>query len=115
MPVAEAMVWCSDSAMPVAPRTPTEEKLVAVWQEVLRVPRVGVRDNFFALGGHSLLAMQVVAQVRSALEVELPVRALFEAPTVEGLAERVAGAGSVADGMDPAPAAPTVRIGLVRL
>ncbi|QAT84065.1 tyrocidine synthase [Corallococcus coralloides] len=72
-----------------APATPLEEKLAALWSEVLRVPTVGRTDNFFELGGHSLLATQLVARVRAALDVELPLRALFEAPTIEALAERL--------------------------
>ena len=71
------------------PRTPTEEIIAAVWAEVLRLDRVGVHDNFFELGGHSLAATQVVARIRESLVVDLPLRALFEAPTVAGQSERI--------------------------
>jgi amino acid adenylation domain-containing protein len=74
----------------VAPRTPGERRLADIWQKVLGVPRVGVLDNFFDLGGHSLLATQVVARLRDAFGVELPLRTLFEAPTVAALAQHIA-------------------------
>jgi acyl-coenzyme A synthetase/AMP-(fatty) acid ligase/acyl carrier protein len=71
----------------VAPRTPVEEALAEIWAEVLGVERIGIRDNFFELGGHSLLATQVVSRIRSGFKIELPLRALFEKPTVVELAE----------------------------
>jgi len=71
----------------VAPRTPSEEKLAKIWCEVLNFDRIGINDNFFELGGHSLLATQVVSRIRATFEVELPLRSLFESPTVVGLAE----------------------------
>jgi amino acid adenylation domain-containing protein len=79
----------------VACRTPTEELLAAIWGQVLGVERVGIHDNFFHLGGHSLLATQIVSRVRETFQVEMPLRRLFETPTVAGLAENIdAGRGT---------------------
>ncbi|SOD02868.1 amino acid adenylation domain-containing protein, partial [bacterium JGI 053] len=72
-----------------APRTPAEELLASLWAEALGAAQVGIHDDFFALGGHSLLATRLVARVRELFRVELPLRALFDAPTVAALAERV--------------------------
>ncbi|MGZ3461872.1 MAG: condensation domain-containing protein, partial [Archangium sp.] len=73
----------------VAPRTEVERVVADIWAPLLGVARVGVHDNFFEMGGHSLLATQVVSRLREALGVEVPVRVLFEAPTVEQLAQRL--------------------------
>jgi acyl carrier protein len=70
----------------VPPRTPLEEVVAGVWAEVLRLEQIGVHDNFFTLGGHSLLATQVIARLREAFQIELPLRHVFETPTVAGLA-----------------------------
>ncbi|MFE9431599.1 amino acid adenylation domain-containing protein [Streptomyces sp. NPDC006640] len=75
----------------VAPRTPAERAVAEAWSLVLGTDVTGVDDNFFELGGHSLLATQVTSRLRAALGVEVPVRALFTAPTVAGLAALVAG------------------------
>jgi amino acid adenylation domain-containing protein/FkbM family methyltransferase len=69
-----------------APRTRVEEALASIWAEVLRLERVGIYDNFFDLGGHSLLATQVISRVRGAFQIDLPLRNLFEKPTVAELA-----------------------------
>jgi len=75
----------------VAPRNAVEELLAELWAAVLRVERVGSEDDFFELGGHSLLAFELITRIEAALGVRLPVRALFEDPSLAGLAERVAG------------------------
>jgi len=70
------------SSVYVAPGTSDEERLAAIWSEVLQLERVGINDNFFELGGHSLLAARIVAQVRNEFKIELSLRVLFESPTI---------------------------------
>ncbi len=79
-------------AAKLAPRSRTEQRLAGIWREVLRLDsggEVGVHDNFFELGGHSLLVAQLASRVRGVFGVELPLRAIFEAPALEGLAARL--------------------------
>ncbi|NPU95513.1 MAG: non-ribosomal peptide synthetase, partial [Gammaproteobacteria bacterium] len=71
----------------VAPRNAIEETLVNIWREVLGVEQIGVYDDFFELGGHSLLVTKVATRLKQQLGVELPLRTLFEVPTVAALAE----------------------------
>jgi amino acid adenylation domain-containing protein len=73
----------------VAPRTPEEELLAGIWSSVLGLEKVGIHDNFFELGGHSLLATQIVSRLRDTFSVELPLRHLFESPTIAGLSEQL--------------------------
>ncbi len=86
-----------------APRTATERTLCQAFAEVLGIEEVGIDDNFFDLGGHSLLATRLAARVRAALEVDLSVRAVFEAPTVAGLAERCGAATGTHEPLLPVP------------
>jgi amino acid adenylation domain-containing protein len=73
----------------IAPRTPVEQVLMKIFVEVLGLKHVGIYDNFFELGGHSLLATQLVSRVRDALRVELPLRSVFEAPTIAQISQVV--------------------------
>jgi len=74
----------------VAPRTPMEEKLAAIWESVLGISGIGVYDNFFEMGGHSLMATQLISRVRDAFSVELPVKVFFTGdPTIARLASEI--------------------------
>jgi amino acid adenylation domain-containing protein/non-ribosomal peptide synthase protein (TIGR01720 family) len=76
------------------PSTPLQVALATIWRDLLRIDRIGIHDSFFELGGHSLLAMQVISRLRDALRVEVPVRLLFERPTIAGLAQALGEARS---------------------
>ena len=73
----------------ITPRTPIEQQMVNLWARVLGVEKVGINDNFFELGGNSLLAAKLIAYVRESFQVELPIRYIFEKPTVEGLVQTI--------------------------
>ena len=87
----------------VAPRTPTEQTLVDIWKELLKVEQVGVNDNFFELGGHSLLVIQMISRIASTFEVTLPLQVLFETPTIGDVAQSIASSNGV-DGSSNASA-----------
>ncbi|MFT4174750.1 MAG: amino acid adenylation domain-containing protein, partial [Rhodocyclaceae bacterium] len=93
----------------VAPDNEAEQAIAALWGQLLKIERVGADDNFFDLGGHSLLATQAMSRLRQALGVDLPLRALFEGPTVRQLARRALAAQAdgavVANGMPLRPVA----------
>lgn len=84
----------------VAPRNPTEETLAGIWSNVLKLSDVGVFDDFFALGGHSLLLVRVTAQIRDWFQIDVPLRSLFEAPTLGALAELVDATRRTAEGLE---------------
>lgn len=95
----------------VAPRGEIEETLSKFWQEVLQRPRVGAEDNFFELGGHSLLATQVASRIRRTFEIELPLRAIFESPTVSGLARQIRERQAASARIAELPIEPIGRVG----
>jgi acyl carrier protein len=80
-----------DMADYIAPRTELERRIAAAWAEVLHLDQVGARDNFFELGGHSLIATQIAARIGAMLSIDMPMRLLFEFPTVEQLSAQVEG------------------------
>jgi acyl-CoA synthetase (AMP-forming)/AMP-acid ligase II len=86
-----AELWPRLEAAYVAPRTAPELALAKIWQELLRVEKVGLHDNFFDLGGHSLLVVQAQAKLRDALGIELPVVRLFQHPTISALTKFLGG------------------------
>ncbi|HEX2202014.1 MAG TPA: non-ribosomal peptide synthase/polyketide synthase [Longimicrobium sp.] len=100
--------WTAREAY-TAPRTEAEARIAEIWRTILRVERVGIDDDFFSIGGHSLLATQVVSRIREAFAADLPLRALFEAPTVRKLAERLEGAAAAGEAAIHHSAMPPIR------
>ncbi|SDY29709.1 non-ribosomal peptide synthetase, partial [Lysobacter enzymogenes] len=86
-----------------APRDAAEAVLCGLFADVLGLPQVGIDDSFFALGGHSLLATRLIGRVRAAFQIELPIRALFEAPSVAALAVRLSGGARAREALAPQP------------
>jgi acyl carrier protein len=93
----------------IAARTPVEEVLCRIWEQLLKVERVSIDDNFFELGGHSLLATQIISRVRESFSVELPLRVIFESPTVAEIAETIEKAIRAEEGIVLSPIAPISR------
>jgi len=89
-PRLHALGFATDERPYVAPRTPTEEALAAIWAEVLGLPRIGVHDSFLELGGHSLLATRILGRVNESFGIKLPLLRLYETPTLGDLATTVA-------------------------
>jgi amino acid adenylation domain-containing protein/thioester reductase-like protein len=88
----------SDTANYAAPRNPIEKKLAKIWTQILNIEIIGIHDNFFGLGGHSLLVTQLVMKVREAFQIDLPLRILFESPTIAELAQIIErGNGAIAN------------------
>ncbi|MEM9275513.1 MAG: amino acid adenylation domain-containing protein, partial [Cyanobacteria bacterium P01_F01_bin.143] len=73
----------------IPPRNDTEATIINIWQQLLETQKIGIKDNFFEIGGHSLIATRVISQIRQIFQVELPLRSIFEHPTVTGLAQEI--------------------------
>ena len=73
----------------VAPKTPTEEIIANIWNQVIKIENIGINDDFFELGGDSLLAIQVVSRIREILNIEIPISLLFEYPTIAQIAQNI--------------------------
>ena len=96
---------------PVAPRTPSEEVVAAIWEEVLKRDGIGVEDNFFEIGGHSLLATQIASRLREHFHIPAPVRVVFEAPSIAELADRMDATRREEQRLVPPPVKPVPRNG----
>lgn len=93
----------------VAPRTPTEELLAGIWEQVLQLPKVGVHDNFFELGGHSLLGVKLQSRIKEAFQVDLPLKELFEIPTIAQSAKAIEANQLTGDQPEVPPIKPVSR------
>src|SRR5215470_13409805 len=108
--LAQSELARSESALAsVAPRTAVEEAVAGIWAEILRLPQVGAHEDFFALGGHSLLATQVMSRIRQVCQIELPLRVMFEAPTVAGIAQKIEQEKREGQLAPPPPILPVLR------
>ncbi|WP_149402957.1 non-ribosomal peptide synthetase, partial [Dictyobacter arantiisoli] len=105
LPAPSDVLPARDKAF-VAPRTSTEEMLVDIWTQVLGIARVSVNDSFFDLGGHSLLATQIMARIRTTFSLDIPLRSLFDTPTIAGLARSIEVAQSRKHGLLISPLVP---------
>jgi amino acid adenylation domain-containing protein len=84
------LIAATDTSQTVAPKTSLEATLVELWTQLLGRKQVGIYDNFFELGGHSLLATQLISRIRDRFQVELPLRSVFETPTIAELSQKIA-------------------------
>ena len=91
------------------PQDPVEDLLANIWARILGLENIGVHDNFFERGGHSLLATQVISRIREAFHVDLPLRALFESPTIASLAEKLEAVIQAHEGLQAPPLVPVGR------
>ncbi len=105
----QALGTPTEEARYAAPRTPVEEVLANIWADVFGRERIGIDESFVELGGHSLLAIQIIARARDAFQAQVPLRAIFEAPTVAALAERVEAAIREGEGLEAPPITPAPR------
>ncbi|MBA3530781.1 MAG: amino acid adenylation domain-containing protein, partial [Ardenticatenales bacterium] len=103
------LTWQPTAGRFTAPRTPTEESLAEIWAEVLALERVGVEESFFALGGHSLLATRCMSRIRQRFEMDLPLRILFEYPTIAALGPEIDRLRQAAQGLAAPPMIPIER------
>ncbi len=114
LPVPRDEDFCDTTTL-VAPRTPLEQTIAEIWATVLHRPEIGVTHNFFQLGGHSLLATQVVSRLRNSLKRDVPVRVMFEHPTIAELATHLAGQEQTQPQAEALPLQPVSRDGRLAL